>query len=141
MTGGTPANVRKRSLSAVHLSSPLPPSFVCAAGGEDRLFESFLSISSWQSRFLENISTGGFPAILRRPPFSAAAEGTGTTGIMIDNAASATNQADSIYFGTLTTNTAVKLTQSTLPVGFLNGTAPRATHMFYRYSDLGWRMN
>ena len=40
-------------------------------------------------------------------------EGSGTTGMVVDNVSSSA-QASSIYFGVLTSNTAVKLTQSGL---------------------------
>jgi len=45
--------------------------------------------------------------------FTFASEGNGTSGIVIDNS-SASNQASSMYFGTLVANTAVKLTQAGL---------------------------
>jgi hypothetical protein len=75
--------------------------------GEDRLFES--GISAFAGNLASfNISTT-FPGGLEH----FATEGSGTTGIVIDNG-SASAQADSLYFGVLTSNTAVKVTQGAL---------------------------
>jgi hypothetical protein len=79
-------------------------------GGEDRLFESYLagaggSLASFRLDL-------GFPGGAEHT--TSTSVGNGTTGIVIDNAASGTSQADSIYFGALTANTAVKLTQAGL---------------------------
>lgn len=80
-------------------------------GVEDRLFESVLTpIAGNLASF--NVTTGApFP-----PPGLEhfATEGSGTSGIIVDNNATGTAQADSLYFGTLTSNTAVKLTQTGL---------------------------
>jgi hypothetical protein len=75
-------------------------------GTTDRLFESTIGTGASLAGF--DITT--FPT----GPFSTPLEGLGTTGIIVDNAAPTTNQADSIYFGALGSNTAVKLTQSGL---------------------------
>ena len=79
-------------------------------GAKDRLFESALGA------FVGNlvafdVSTGTtFPPVLG----PNTTEGSGTSGIIVDNNATGTVQADSIYFGALTANTAVKLTQTGL---------------------------
>jgi hypothetical protein len=80
------------------------------SGGVDLLFA-----SSYQSTVQNIVSydiTAGFPGAVDQ----SSTEGTGTSGIVIDNAASGTNQADSLYFGVEGTgthqNTVVKLTQS-----------------------------
>jgi hypothetical protein len=74
-------------------------------GGEDRLFES--ALGAFVDNIISlNITNGAFPTI----PESFTTEGSGTTGIVVDNA-SVSAQADSIYFGVLASNTAVKLTQ------------------------------
>ena len=80
-------------------------------GVQDRLFESVLTNSIGGNLVSFNVSNG------TTSPFaleSSATEGAGTSGIIVDNNGTGTAQADSVYFGTLTTNTAVKLTQSGL---------------------------
>ena len=80
-------------------------------GVQDRLFESVLTNSIGGNLVSFNVSNG------TTSPFaleSSATEGAGTSGIIVDNNGTGTVQADSVYFGTLTTNTAVKLTQSGL---------------------------
>jgi hypothetical protein len=105
MNTGTPTNVDPFAVGGAYEISPLTE-FV--SGGEDRFFESFLNASSGNLASFR-IDTG-FPAGLE----SSASAGSGTTGIVVDNAATGTNQADSVYFGALGANTAVKLTQSAL---------------------------
>jgi hypothetical protein len=80
-----------------------------ASGGQDRLFESDQSNNSNNtvSFRVDGVTTASFPPALQ----SFITEGNGTTGIVIDNDASGTNQANSLYFGVLGSNTAVKLTQ------------------------------
>jgi hypothetical protein len=85
-------------------------------GGQDRFFESVQSGAGGNLASF-NITPGhgtnnaitGFPTALEH--FSS--QGTGTTGIVIDNV-STSLQAESIYFGAIGANTAVKLTQSAL---------------------------
>ena len=79
-------------------------------GTQDRLFESVLS-NIVDNIIALNVSTGTtFPPSLD----SFTSEGSGTSGIIVDNNATGTAQADSIYFGALGANTAVKLTQTGL---------------------------
>jgi hypothetical protein len=110
MTAGTPPLATNQDVfgfGPVEFS-PFTSFLSAAAPAEDRLFES--GISAFAGNLASfNISTT-FPVGL--PPFSAT-EGSGTTGIVVDNA-SAQNQADSLYFGVLVSNTAVKLTQGAL---------------------------
>ena len=54
-----------------------------------------------------------FPIFGSSPVGASTGEGSGTTGMVVDNV-SASGQASSIYFGVLGSNTAVKLTQSGL---------------------------
>ena len=54
-----------------------------------------------------------FPIDASGPAGASIGEGSGTTGMVVDNVSSAA-QASSIYFGVLGSNTAVKLTQSGL---------------------------
>ena len=80
-------------------------------GVQDRLFESVLTNSIGGNLVSFNVSTGQtFPFTLE----SSATEGAGTSGIIVDNNGTGTVQADSIYFGAITANTAVKLTQTGL---------------------------
>jgi hypothetical protein len=104
MDAGTPlaADTTTFTFGAFELS----PLTEFLSGGEDRLFESNIGTGASIASF--NINT--FPSA----PENTALEGTGTTGIVIDNAATGSAQADSVYFGALTANTAVKLTQSAL---------------------------
>jgi hypothetical protein len=104
MNTGTPANVQNFVFKAFELS-PMTEFF---DGTTDRLFESTIGGGASLAEF--DITTTFPAAPVGVPP----SEGTGTTGIIVDNAASTTNQADSIYFGVLGSNTAVKLTQSGL---------------------------
>jgi len=107
MTGGNPANVDSFSVGSGFEFSPVTE--FLTTGGEDRLFESLLgSIGGNLASFRIDL---GFPATLE----SSSSQGTGgTTGIVVDNDASASAQADSIYFGDLSGNNAVKLTQGAL---------------------------
>jgi hypothetical protein len=104
MNTGTPANVQNFVFGAFELS-PMTEFF---DGTTDRLFESTIGAGASLAEF--NITTTFPTAPVGTPP----SEGTGTTGIIVDNAASTTNQAESIYFGVLGSNTAVKLTQAGL---------------------------
>jgi len=108
MTAGTPANVDNFPFGLSEFS-PATEFLSSAAPAEDRLFESALSNFSGNLASF-NISTT-FPAGLE----GFATEGTGTTGIVVDNASSLA-QADSIYFGVVgagtNANDAVKLTQT-----------------------------
>jgi hypothetical protein len=104
MTSGPPTNSHQFPAAAFEVS---PMTTFLTTGGEDRLFESALGAFSGNIISL-NISSGAFPTV----PETFTTEGSGTTGIVVDNA-SASAQADSIYFGVLASNTAVKLTQST----------------------------
>ena len=113
MTAGTPGNSDTFGFGPVEFS-PFTEFLSAAAPAEDRLFESAISafpgnLASFNIGDLVGHPPAGFPAGLEH--FATA--GSGTTGIVVDNA-SAANQADSIYFGVLTLNTAVKLTQSAL---------------------------
>jgi hypothetical protein len=79
-------------------------------GTKDRLFESVLTAITDNLVSLD-VSTGtAFPPALE----SFTTEGSGTSGIIVDNNGTGTVQADSVYFGVATSNTAVKLTQSGL---------------------------
>jgi hypothetical protein len=103
MNSGVPANA-----FTVPGSSPveLSPTTEFLNGVTDQLFVSGLAVLS--PNFLENhINT--FPVGIT----ASATEGSGTTGIVVDNS-SGSAQASSVYFGVLTSNTAVKLTQSGL---------------------------
>jgi hypothetical protein len=94
----------------------LSPLTEFASGGQDRLFESDLNNNTGNtvSFRIDGVTTASFTPTLQ----SFVSEGCGTTGIVIDNV-SASNQADSLYFGVLggcaspgpNTNSAVKLTQ------------------------------
>jgi hypothetical protein len=107
MTSGNPTDQQTFTPGAAFEFSPVT-SFLTTAG-EDRLFESLLgAIGGNLASF--NISTGAFPTVIEH----FASEGSGSTGIVVDNVDSGTAQANSIYFGVLTSNTAVKLTQSGL---------------------------
>jgi hypothetical protein len=113
MIGGAPANSDTFGFGPFEFS-PFTEFLSAAAPTEDRLFESAISgfagnLASFNIGDLVGHPPAGFPALLEH--FSPGAEGTGTTGIVVYNW-SAANQADSIYFGVLTSNTAVKLTQS-----------------------------
>ncbi len=102
MTSGTPANADNFAIGTSEIS---PLTEFLTSGGEDRFFESVLNPGNLASY---NITTT-FPTTFEHN----VSEGNGTTGIVVDNG-SASNQADSIYFGVLGSNTAVKLTQSAL---------------------------
>jgi hypothetical protein len=102
MTSGTPANADNFAIGTSEIS---PLTEFLTSGGEDRFFESVLNPGNLASY---NITTT-FPTTFEHN----VSEGNGTTGIVVDNG-SASNQADSIYFGVLGSNTAVKLTQSDL---------------------------
>jgi hypothetical protein len=107
MTAGTPAPATTNTFGFGPVEfSPFTSFLSAAAPAEDRLFESGTGVAGLASF---NISTTFSAA-----PENLAPEGSATTGIVVDNA-SASAQADSIYFGVVApTNTAVKLTQGTL---------------------------
>jgi hypothetical protein len=111
MTSGTPTNALSFNIGNTPQEiSPLTE--FMTTGGEDRFFESLQSSASGNlASFRIDL---GFPIAGPNAPESFATEGTGTTGIVVDNVASGTAQANSIYFGALGSNTAVKLTQGTL---------------------------
>jgi len=103
MTAGTPTNTLSFAVGTVEVS---PLTEFVGSGGQDRFFES-LQAAVGGNLASYNV-TAGFPAGFENT-FGA---GAGTTGIVVDNA-SASAQANSIYFGVKTSNTAVKLTQGT----------------------------
>jgi hypothetical protein len=115
MSGGTPADVDVLGFPGPVDFSPFTSFLSAAAPAEDRLFESAISgafagnLASFNIGDLVGHPPAGFPTALEH----FATEGSGTTGIVVDNA-SAQTQADSLYFGVLVSNTAVKLTQSAL---------------------------
>jgi hypothetical protein len=105
MTPNTPTNVDNFGFGLDEFS---PATEFLTTGGEDRLFESALG------NFAGNLASFNITAAFPGAVENSASEGTaGTTGIVVDNA-SASAQADSIYFGDLSANTAVKVTQSAL---------------------------
>lgn len=105
MTSGTPANALPFAIATQEIS---PLTEFLTTGGEDRFFESVLNpIAGNLASFRIDL---GFPAGLE----NTATEGSGTTGIVVDNVATGSAQANSIYFGVLVSNTAVKLTQGLL---------------------------
>jgi hypothetical protein len=111
MTAGPPPNQHAIPLAAAEFS---PATEFLTSGGEDRLFESALlnvafNLAAW------NISTT-FPPAVPGPPESFVSEGSGTSGIVVDNSSPAAN-ANSLYFGSLgaaapNPNSAVKVTQA-----------------------------
>lgn len=106
MTSGPVATVHQFPVVGAFEISPITT--FLTAGGEDRLFESALSA------FLGNMISANITSTFPTGIESFVTEGSGTSGIVVDNSASTTNQANSIYFGVLGANTAVKLTQSAL---------------------------
>jgi hypothetical protein len=107
MNSGNPTNVDSFGVGGAFEISPLTE--FLTAGGEDRFFESFQNPTGGSLASFR-IDTG-FPGSFESA--TSTSVGTGTTGIIIDNS-SASSQADSIYFGALGANTAVKLTQGSL---------------------------
>jgi hypothetical protein len=105
MTAGNPGNTQTYNLGAEFEVSPITEFF---AGAEDRLFIS-TQTSPANDIVSFNVTTLPIPASVQ----SFATEGNGTSGIIVDNASGAA-QANSVYFGAATANTAVKLTQSAL---------------------------
>jgi hypothetical protein len=104
MTAGTPADALPISGSTPLEFSPVTEFL---NGATDQLYVSGLS-STVSPNFLEFlIST--FPG----SPDNATTEANGTTGIVVDNVGTG-GQESSMYFGTVGTNTAVKLTQAGL---------------------------
>jgi hypothetical protein len=88
-------------------------------GSTDQLFVSaLLSSINPPNTIVYNLTDfpGLFPTtfpLLSGPAGATATEGSGTTGMVVDNVGTQA-QASSIYFGALVANTAVKLTQSGL---------------------------
>src|SRR4029077_4351891 len=114
MTAGTPANANVLPFGPVEFS-PFTSFLSAAAPAEDRLFESGMGVAGLASFNIGDL-VGHAPAGCPAATENMAAEGTGTTGIVVDNGSSSA-EADSIYFGVLgggASNKAVKLTQSTL---------------------------
>jgi hypothetical protein len=107
MTSGTPTNAISFGVGTQEIS---PLTEFKTTGGEDRFFESLQSSAS--GNLASYRIDLGFPTGLE----SFATEGAGTTGIVVDNVATGVGnaQANSIYFGALGANTAVKLTQGGL---------------------------
>ena len=97
-------------------SRELSPLTEFVSGGEDRLFESdlFNESDNTVSFRIDGVTTSSFPPSLQ----SFQSEGSGTSGMIIDNAVTGAAQAESIYFGVLSPgtngNSAVKLTQAGL---------------------------
>jgi hypothetical protein len=113
MNGGAPAhNLQISGSSPVELS----PTTEFLNGSNDQVFVS--GITNASPNFIE-YDMNVYPALFPNgfPPSGIAGATTtetgGTTGIVVDNV-SASVQASSIYFGTLGTHSAVKLTQSGL---------------------------
>jgi hypothetical protein len=122
-SGDTASGIWGATFNASHVMSSVPTSGVFGIGPfefspattffdgtKDRLFESVLTAITDNLVSLD-VSTGtAFPPALE----SFTTEGSGTSGIIVDNNGTGTVQADSVYFGVATSNTAVKLTQSGL---------------------------
>jgi hypothetical protein len=113
LTGGAPPHTLQ-----VGGSTPVEfsPTTEFLNGSNDQVFVS--GITNATPNFIEydmNVYPALFPTGF--PPSgiagATATETGGTTGIIVDNV-SASAQASSIYFGTIGSNTAVKLTQSGL---------------------------
>jgi hypothetical protein len=109
MNTGTPTNADNFVIGAFEIS-PLTEFF---DGTEDRVFES--ALGNFGGNLASFNVTSSFPAALE----NFASEGSGTSGIVVDNSSSGVSQADSIYFGVLgalapNANSAVKLTQGAL---------------------------
>jgi hypothetical protein len=116
MTSGPASNFLEISLSTASEFSPVAE---ILNGSVDHIYASGLT-SSTPNLLEYNVTdfAGLFPNVLF--PFNStnaaggsASEGSGTTGIVVDNV-SALAQASSIYFGVPSLNTAVKLTQGGL---------------------------
>jgi hypothetical protein len=113
MNPGNPTNSDPFAFGQFEVS---PVTQFLTTGGEDRIFASVIGLGNTASFNITNTSNPptGFPATFE----SAINEGTGTSGIVVDNTSNAL-QANSIYFGVLGTtgpnpNSAVKLTQTNL---------------------------
>lgn len=104
MTAGTPADSFAIGGSTAVEFSPVTEFL---NGGTDQLFVSGLGVGV-SPDFLE-FSINTFPATIT----AFTTEANGTTGIVIDNSGTG-GQESSMYFGTLGTNNAVKLTQTGL---------------------------
>jgi len=112
MTSGIPANIDKFGIGTFEIS-PATEFLTTSGTPEDRLFESVLNAGfAFGDLASFNISST-FPSGLENFSPSGSTAGDGTSGIVVDNA-SALGQADSIYYGSLVGNKAVKLTQSGL---------------------------
>jgi len=110
MNAGTPTNALPFTGPGALEISPLTE--FLTGGGEDRLFASALAASP--GNVVSFNITLSFPSAIESSNFPGS-DGTGTSGIIVDNSASGVGQANSIYFGPLGTgtnaNTVVKLTQ------------------------------
>jgi hypothetical protein len=116
MTSGAAGNFLQISPSTAVEFSPVTEFL---NGATDQLFVS--GLANAPPNFVEyNLThfSGLFPNVLfpinsSGPIGASTGEGSGTSGIIVDNTSSS-NQASSIYFGVVGLNTAVKLTQSGL---------------------------
>ena len=113
MNSGTPANtIQVGGSTPVEFS----PTTEFLNGANDQVFVSGITLAS--PNFIE-YNMNAFLALFPNsfPPVGAtgatASESGGTSGIIVDNT-SGSAQASSIYFGSLTTHNAIKLTQSGL---------------------------
>jgi hypothetical protein len=97
------------------VAAEFSPSTEFLNGATDQLFVSAQAVLTPNVvGYIINTFPTAFPPTNNTSAAGATAtEGAGTSGIIVDNN-SADSQASSIYFGVQTSNTAVKLTQSTL---------------------------
>ena len=107
MNGGTPGS-NDQFASSIAPASEISPLTEFDDGTEDRFFES--ALSAFSGNMVSFNITSTFPL----GPEHFVTEGAGTSAIVVDNDATSTNQADSVYLGVLGANTAVKLTDSAL---------------------------
>jgi hypothetical protein len=107
MDGSIPGH-NDQFASLIAPASEITPLTEFDDGAEDRFFES--ALSAFSGNMVSFNVTSTFPL----GPENFLTEGSGTSAIVVDNDATSTNQADSLYFGVLGSNTAVKLTQSGL---------------------------
>lgn len=106
MTPGTPSNVLTFPIGGPY---ELSPATEFLSGGEDRIFNNALHAPNPN---FTSLNINSFPTVTEHAIDEGGADG-GTSGIVVDNV-SASAQAASIYFSVLSTNMAVKLTQSGL---------------------------
>jgi hypothetical protein len=117
MTSGPAANFFELSGSTANEFSPLSQ---ILNGSTDQLYVGGLTantpnvleynVTDFPPGFFPNVV---FPINSSNAAGASASEGSGTSGIVVDNVSSS-GQASSIYFGVQVSNTAVKLTQSGL---------------------------